>query len=250
MLGTGPVGVAGGAAAVAGAAGGGALAASEAGCTGCAFALDVGVFVVRLAALSGGATRPASAVIGAAGCDFVLAVRRGALAVGIAVSAGTTALAVCWVWSPADGFVLATAADRRAPGGCRVKGRSAGGGALAAASWRIRLGMVGGGPSASMTLSFTITSGSVDPPIRAVCAAAGGTDAASSEPIAIAARQAASRRVADAENLLMTQPRFSLTGRWRPLTQTFSQNTVPPPMPLLRDFASKFRELRRPSWRP
>ena len=94
MLGTGPVGVAGAGAALAG---GGAPAASDAGCTGCAFALDVGVFVVGLATLSDGAARPASAVTGAAGCDFVLAVRRDALPVGIAVSAGTAALAICWL---------------------------------------------------------------------------------------------------------------------------------------------------------
>jgi len=222
MLLTGPLGVAGAGAA---AGGGGALPARAADCIGFADGC-VGGFGAAVA----GAT---SGVAGADGADVLWAVRRG-LPNGIAVSAGTEAAAAGWAWSCVDGCGVETAAARRTLGGCSVNRRRPEGEGPAALSCRIRPGKVGAGPRESRTLSFTMTSGPLGPPITMVCAAA--DDAASSAPITLAARQAASRREADVENLPMTNPDFP-DGRSYPLTQTSGQNTPPATTPLLRDFA-------------
>lgn len=175
-----------------------------------------------------------SAVVGAGGAGVGLAVWRG-LPRGIAVSVGTeeaAAAAAGCAWSSVGGFGFETAAARRALGGWSENCRRPDGEVPAAFSCRIRPGNVGGGPRESRTLSFTMTSGPVDRPITMVCAAAGTADAASSAPITLAARQAASRREADANNLPMTQPRFPRRAK-RPLTQTSGQNTPPATTPLL-----------------
>src|SRR5260370_6294694 len=84
-----------------------------------------------------------------------------------------------------------------------------------------------------MTFSFTTTSGLVCPPKVMVCAAAGSADAVNRAPVTIAARQAASRREADAEILPMRQTPICPDGRPTP-----TQRDLPAPKYLAAGHAS------------
>jgi len=209
MLGTGPLGAlgaGGGGDAVAGGAeavcGGGDAVPRDAGCRGCERGVLAVVGFGGVAATSSGVALPAVS-------RFALAVR-GALPVGRAVAAaawgGVAADSICWACCSVDGVGVRTAAVLRALGGWRVNGRRPDGLAPPAFSARSRPGNVCAGPRASMTFSFTTTSGPVGPPITMVCAATGKTGTASSVPVRSAARQPVSRREADAEYLPIPNP--------------------------------------------
>jgi len=206
----------------------GAVLASEARCRGCETA---GLAAVCFGAFTRGVAASA-AVAFAAGTGFALAIRCDCAGALDAVCRSVAGVGLC-AWVVPCAF-----------GGCRVTGRSSGGAAVPEFGERSKLGTAWGGPSESMTLSFTTTSGVV------VCAAAGTTGTASSAPVRIAARQAVSRSEADAEYLPMPEPQFFPTRATAPAHPAPGQNTAPGATPLLRDFARAIRCFRRPSWPP